>query len=369
MIRPEDLRVPESPDNEEVLGVTLDDVARAAGVSRTTASRVLNGSSAVSPEARQTVEKAVEELDYAPVSSAHSTPKYASNSVGVVITESTTKLFGDPFFSPLLKGIYGALAEKSLLLVMLAPQSTRDLELAQSYLLDRHVDGVILASLHGDVQLPARLLKERIPMVLCGRPPRGIKATFVDSDNRQGATLAVNHLVSLGRRKIATIAGNLDMLGAVDRLEGYRDALSGAGIPLDPTLEEVADYLPDRAHMAMERLLLNHPDVDAVFAASDLMAAAALRVLAQSRRRVPEDVAVIGFDDSPTARVSHPRLSSIRQPIEEMGYETVTVLVRQMEEPDEAPRQVIFTTELVVRESTVGAAAVGASSLPDISVH
>jgi DNA-binding LacI/PurR family transcriptional regulator len=329
---------------------------------------VVNGSTAVSPGTRQAVERAIEELDYVPSASSRPVPRHASNSVGVVITEPTTKLFGDPFFSPLLKGIYAALAERSLLLVMLAPQSTRDLELAQSYLLAKHVDGVILASLHGDLELLARLSSEGIPMVLCGRPPRGVKASFVDSDNRQGAMLAVNHLISLGRRRIATISGNLDMPGAVDRLAGYRQALTEAGISIDPTLEEVADYVPDRAHMAMERLLLNHPDVDAVFAASDLMAAAASRVLAQSRRRVPEDVAIIGFDDSPTARVAHPRLSSIRQPIEEMGHETVGVLMRQMEDPDEAPRQVIFTTELVVRESTVGAAAVGGSILRGLSL-
>lgn len=349
-------------------GVTLESVARLAGVSRATASRVVNGSMAVSPEARHAVERAIEELEYVPSSSSRSITKYASNSVGVVITEPTTKLFGDPFFSPLLKGIYAALAEKSLLLVMLAPQSNRDLELAQHYLLDKHVDGVILASLHGDVQLPGRLCEEGIPMVVCGRPPRGVKASFVDSDNRQGAMLAVNHLISLGRRKIATISGNLDMPGAIDRLAGYREALTTAGIPLDPTLEEVADYVPDRAQMAMERLLLNHPDVDAVFAASDLMASAALRVLAQSRRRVPADVAIIGFDDSPTALATHPRLSSIRQPIEEMGREAVSMLVREMEHPEEAPRQVIFKTELVVRESTASVQVVGGSLLRGLSL-
>jgi DNA-binding LacI/PurR family transcriptional regulator len=360
--------VPESNRHETTRNVTLESVARLAGVSRATVFRVVNGSVAVSREARQAVERAIEELDFVPGSSSRSTAKYASNSVGVVITEPTTKLFGDPFFSPLLKGIYAALAERSLLLVMLAPQSSRDLELAQKYLLDKHVDGVILASLHGDVQLPARLCEEGIPVVLCGRPPRGVKASFVDSDNRQGAMLAVNHLISLGRRKIATISGNLDMPGAIDRLAGYREALTAAGIAHDPTLEEVADYVSDRAHMAMERLLLNHPDVDAVFAASDLMASAAMRVLAQSRRRVPEDVAIIGFDDSPTALVTHPRLSSIRQPIEEMGRETVSVLEREMEDPADAPRQVIFSTELVVRESTAGAESVGRSPRRGLSL-
>ena len=346
----------QTPPTTEARTVTLEDVARTAGVSRATASRVVSGSAHVSPHARLAVEHAIEELDYT-ADQAPQNLKLTSNSVGVVVTESTTKMFGDPFFSPLMKGIYAALAERSILLVMLAPHSNRDMELTESYLIDKHVDGAILVSLHGDNPLPLHLIEHHVPTVICGRPPKGVGASSVDSDNRQGGALAVNHLISQGRRRIATIAGNLDMPGAIDRLMGYRDALTAAGIPLDPTLEEVADYQPDRAHIAMERLLLNHPDLDAVFAASDLMAAAALRVLHQSRKRVPEDIAIIGFDDSPPAWVTRPPLSSVRQPIEEMGHEAVNVLMRQMADPDEAPRQVTFATELVIRASTGGVIA------------
>ena len=347
------------PQPSDPQTVTLDDVARTAGVSRATALRVVSGSAHVSPQARQAVEHAIEQLDYS-AEPAPRNPSLTSNSVGVVITETTTKMFGDPFFSPLMKGIYTALAERSILLVMLAPHSSRDMELTETYLIGKHVDGAILVSLHGDNPLPMHLVEHNVPTVICGRPPKGVAASSVDSDNRQGGALAVNHLIAQGRRRIATIAGNLDMPSAIDRLMGYRDALTAAGITLDATLEEVADYQPDRAHIAMERLLLNHPDVDAVFAASDLMAAAALRVLHQARKRVPEDIALIGFDDSPTAWVTRPPLSSIRQPIEEMGREAVNVLMRQMAEPEEAPRQVTFALELVIRASTVGAGGTGA---------
>jgi DNA-binding LacI/PurR family transcriptional regulator len=340
--------------------VTLDHVATLAGVSRATAARVASGSSHVSAGSRSAVERAIVELDYAAENVVYA-PAMVSHSVAVVITEPTTKLFGDPFFSPLLKGIYAALADRQLLMVMLAPQSPKDLELAQNYLLDRHVDGVILASLHGDNPLPAELQAHHIPMVVCGRPPKSVAASCVDSDNRQGGALAVNHLLSLGRKRIAIISGNLDMPSAVDRLNGYRDALNAAGIPLNPTLEEVADYLPQRAHMAMERLLLNHPDVDGVFASSDLMAAAAVRVLHQARKRIPEDVAVIGFDDSPTAYATRPPLSSIRQPIEELGREAVSILMDEMEQPSTAPRQVVFPTSLIIRESTAGPGGIGAA--------
>jgi DNA-binding LacI/PurR family transcriptional regulator len=339
--------------------VTLDEVARAAGVSRATASRVVGGSLHVSPQLRQAVERAIEDLDYAPDPEPR-IPSLSTSSVAVVITESTTKFFGDPFFSPLVKGISAALAERSLLLVMLAPHSAKDLELTEAYLTGKHVDGAILVSLHGDSSLPKRLVDHHLPTVICGRPPKGVPTSCVDSDNRQGGALATGHLIAQGRRRIATISGNLDMPSAVDRLTGYRDALAEAGVALDATLEEVADYQPDRAHMAMERLLLNHPDVDGVFAASDLMAAAALRVLHQAHRKVPEDVAIIGFDDSPTAWVTRPPLSSIRQPIEEMGHEAVSILLREMAEPEDAPRQVVFATELISRESTIGAASMEA---------
>jgi DNA-binding LacI/PurR family transcriptional regulator len=278
-----------------------------------------------------------------------------SKTVAVVITEPPTRIFGDPFFSVLFAGIYDALGERSLLPLMLAPQPAKDLGLAEAYLLQGHFDGVVLINIHNDDQLPNRLRDAGIPAVLWGTPAKGIVASYIDIDNRHGARLAVEHLISLGRRHIATISGNLDMTTAVDRLMGYRDALVAAHIVLDPTLEEVADFLPNRAHMAMERLLLNHPEVDAVFVASDLMAAAAIGVLHQAGKRIPGEIAVVGFDDSPAALSTYPQLSTIRQPIEQMAHEAIGMLMREMEEPGRAPGHVVLATELVVRESSAGA--------------
>ncbi len=346
-----------SPRPGNSSGGTLWQIAPLAAASHATDSPVPSGGGRTGRAARRGAEHAAD-LGLAPSASGSLAPK--SRSVALVINEATTWIFGDPFFSSLIRGIHDALAERSLLMVLLAPESALDLALTEAYLLEAKVDGVILASLHGPTPLPGRLRKARIPAVFCGLPARGLAASYVDSDNRQGALMAVNHLISLGRRRIATISGNLDMAAAVDRQTGYRDALVAAGLPLDPTLEEVADYSPNRAHMAMERLLLNHPEVDAVFAASDLMAAAAIRVLHQARKRIPEDVAVVGFDDSPTARATRPPLTSVRQPIEEMGCEAVSMLMRQIQEPDEAPRKFIFATELVIRESTIGLRVTGA---------
>lgn len=282
-----------------------------------------------------------------------------TSAIGVVMNEAPTRPFRNPMLPILLGAFSDAIAQRSLMMVMLAPKSAIELELAEAYLIGGHVDGAILVALDSGNPLPNRLREHGIPAVLCGHKVRGNLASCVDCNNRRGAEIAVEHLLSLGRQTIATISGDLDRVSAVDRRMGYRDALVAAGLDLDPTLEEVADYLPDRAHMAMERLILNHPDIDAVFAASDLMASAAMRVLQAAGKRVPEDVAIVGFDDSALAKATDPPLTSVRLPLDEMGHEALNLLMLEMHDPTEAPREVVLTTELIVRESTAGARSIG----------
>ena len=334
----------------------LGPIAREASVSQAAAAHVTSGGPAVRPQVHQAAGRAAHGRDYAPGHSTFRRPSVPTNAIAVVTNEAPARSFNGPLFSTMLEAICNAAAERSLLAVMLAPKSPRELELAEAFLLGRHVDGAVLVGLYGNNPLPNRLREHGVPAVLCGQRARGIVASCIDCDNRQGATMAVEHLISLGRRRIATISGDLDMAGAVDRRMGYRDALAAAGIPLDPTLEEVADYLSDRAQMAMERLLLNHSDVDGVFAASDLMAAAAIRVLTKAGKRIPEDVAVVGFDDSPDAVATNPPLTTVRQPPDLMGREAVNILMLELREPREEPREVVCAAELVVRESTVGGA-------------
>jgi DNA-binding LacI/PurR family transcriptional regulator len=277
-----------------------------------------------------------------------------ARAVAVLINEPTTMVFGDPFFAPLLKGIYQALTAHSMLLVMLIPRNVAEMEFAKAYMIAGHVGGAILVSLHSRSSLPAQLLAEGLPVVCCGRPPLDTPISYVDTDNRRGAEIATEHLISLGRTRIATISGDLDMPAARDRLAGYRDALARAGVTPDPSLEELGGFVPDRAQMAMERLLINHPDVDAVFVCSDNMAAAAVDVLHRAGKRIPEDVAVIGYDDTPVAMTTRPALSTMRQPIESMGTEAVNLLMQSMIDLQWEPQQSILEVELVVRESTVG---------------
>lgn len=340
-----------SPDGNG-RAVTLEAVAREAGVSRATASRVLNNSPKVSPEVRRAVERAIARLGYVPNPAARSLVTRRSDSVGVVITEPTSRLFNEPFFPRLLRGISGELAARQLQLVLLMPESRADEARLEQYLMSGHVDGVVLVSLHGDDPLPGDLIRHGIPVVVGGRPATGVTASYVDVDNREGARAAVRHLVAEGRRRIATIAGTADMAPGLDRLAGYRDGLDEAGLARDASLETVADFTHEGGQEAMRRLLETRPDLDAVFAASDVMASAALSVLRAGGRSVPDDVAVVGYDDSPLAEASDPPLTSIRQPIEEMGRELVRLLAASTERSSQATRRVLLSTELVIRRSS-----------------
>jgi DNA-binding LacI/PurR family transcriptional regulator len=335
-------------------GTTLEEVALRAGVSRATVSRVVNGSPKVSPDVRRAVEAAVSELGYVPNRAARSLVTRRSGSVGVVITEPTGRLFSDPFFPRLLRGISGALSARDLQLVLLMPSGLEETERTAGYLTGGHVDGILLVSLHGADPLPDRLANAGVPFVIGGRPLRAPAASFVDVDNRGGSRSAVEHLLAGGRRVVATITGPTDMGAGVDRLAGYREALADAGIPADASLEAAGDFTLEGGTAAMERLLAARPDIDAVFAASDLMASGAMAVLEAAGRRIPQDVAIVGYDDSPVAASVRPRLTSVRQPIEEMGHEMARLLVDAVKGADPVQRRVILATELIRRASSAG---------------
>jgi DNA-binding LacI/PurR family transcriptional regulator len=337
-------------------GVTLEEVARVAGVSRATVSRVVNGNPRVAPDVRRNVERAVDRLGYIPNPAARSLVTRKSQSIGLVIAEPAGRLFEDPFFPRLLRGIGAALSSRELQLVLLMPQSSLEESRAERYLTAGHVDGALLVSLHGNDPLPGAVARRGIPVVVGGRPPRGASVSYVDVDNVQGGRSAVEHLVESGRSAIATIFGPSDMSPGFDRLAGYRQALDAAGLERDPGLEAGGDFTQAGGAEAMRQILAARPDVDAVFAASDLMAAGAVQVLRAAGRRIPDDVAIVGYDDSPIAEAADPPLTSVRQPIEEMGAEMVRLLLEHAAHPGAVPRTVILATQLVRRRSSEGVA-------------
>jgi DNA-binding LacI/PurR family transcriptional regulator len=267
----------------------------------------------------------------------------------------------------MVRGVSAALAETGVQLLLLiaqdlpgrpedhpgGPPNPPGRGRLERYVVGGHVDGVLLASLHGDDPLPGTLERAGVPAVLVGRPAGATPASYVDADNRGGARTAVDHLAHRGRRRIATITGSLDMGVGLDRLEGYRDGLAAAGLAESSgELVEAGDFTEEGGATAMARLLARPGDpVDAVFAASDLMAAGALRALRAAGRRVPEEVAVVGFEDSAVARYAQPPLTTVRQPIEEMGRQATRLLLAQIA-GEAGGMHLILDTELVVRSST-----------------
>jgi DNA-binding LacI/PurR family transcriptional regulator len=331
---------------------TLDEVARAAGVSRATASRVFSGHPQVSVGARQAVERAATDLGYVPNRAARSLAAGRSESVGVLVPEPSSVLFGDPVLPRLLAAIGRELSESGLQMVLFAPQSMADLSRLEQYLVGGHVDAVLLLALHDSDALPARLHARGIPMVFGGRPHGGVDVSFVDVDNQAGGRYATEHLVLRGRRRIAHIAGPQSGHPARERLQGFREAMWNAGMRSDLVDEGARDR--DSGELAMARLLAIDPDIDGVFASSDASAAGAMWALQVLGRRVPEDVAVIGFDDSPIASATQPPMSSVRPLVEDMGREMARLVLSLHAVRGQEPRRLILDPELALRESTMG---------------
>lgn len=329
---------------------TLEDVAARAGVSRATVSRVVNGSPLVSVAARRAVELAIDELGYSPNRAARSLAGRRSETVALVVSEPSVRLFADPFFARTTLGITGVLGGSRYQLVLLMMHSDADRPRVERHLLRGGADGVLLLSTRAGDPLPGRLAAAGIPSVMAGRPPEGVDAGFVDADNVGGARLAVAHLIAGGRRVVATVAGPADMVPGADRRAGWEKALAEAGRPADRALVAEGDFTRSGGAAATRALLARRPGIDALFVGSDLMALGALDALREAGRRVPEDVAVVGFDDSELARTADPPLTTVRQPIEQLGTEMARLLLAQLDD-DDAPAGLVLRTELVVRDS------------------
>ncbi|WP_328966504.1 LacI family DNA-binding transcriptional regulator [Streptomyces sp. NBC_00239] len=337
---------------------TLEEVAALAGVGRGTVSRAINGSPRVSERAKVAIARAVAELGYVPNQAARALAGSRTDAVALVIPETEARLFSEPYFLDLIRGVSAELAEadKQLLLTLVRTEAER--QRFEHYLAARRVDGVLLASVHGDDPLPDRIARLGVPLVMNGRRSEAEPVAYVDSDNIGAGRAAVAHLVGRGRSRIATISGSPDMYVARARLGGYRAGLAEAGIVPDESLVAAGDFTEAGGGLAMRELLARDPGLDAVFAASDVMAAGARGVLREAGRRVPEDVALVGVDDSAVARLMDPPLTSVRQPIEEMARTMTRLLLQKIGErtgagpvAGEEPRR-ILPTELIVRDSS-----------------
>lgn len=327
----------------------LDDLARLSGVSRATVSRVINGGS-VSEATRRHVQVILERENYRPNLAARSLARGRSGVVGVVMHLPAHMLFQDPYFSRLLQGMSDVLGEQEAGMMLWLGNRSKQETLGQILAMNL-LDGVIVTANFREDPLVDGLLASSLPTVLIGHRREDRTASYVDVDNMRAAETITTHLLRLGRSRVGHITGTRATVAGEDRLAGYRSAMAKAGLSTDGLIVE-GDF-NDQSGAAGAAVLLEH-GVDAIFCANDRMTRGALEVLDARGVRVPEDVALAGFDDLDFAAQLDPPLTTIRQGVDLQGAEAARTLLKLLQDPDGGPRRVLMPAELVIRQSTVG---------------
>ncbi|SOC57654.1 LacI family DNA-binding transcriptional regulator [Ornithinimicrobium cerasi] len=331
---------------------TIRDVAREAGVSRGTVSRVLNGERYVSDQAREAIERAMKVVGYVPNTAARNLALRRSRAVGFVVHEPHALFLEDPNIGAILLGANTVLSEADHQMVTIVVDSDRDNERVARYLGGGFVDGAVMVSARQRDPMLQALQAMSLPTALVGRPPAGVEVPWVGIDNRGAARAVTEQLVRSGRERVGIIAVGLDRDSGADRLQGFRDALGPSfdeGLVVERPLYEYA-----AGRDAMQELLVREPALDGVFATSDAVAAGALEALLAAGRSVPGDVSLVGFDDSTWARRCQPALTTVRQPARELGERAAALVLDLLAGKDVTadPAGTLLPTDVVVRDSS-----------------
>ncbi|WP_062209850.1 LacI family DNA-binding transcriptional regulator [Demequina oxidasica] len=352
---------PEKSRGREGGPSTLEDVARVAGVSRATASRVVTGTRPVTPEAFAAVTAALAETGYVPNQAARSLVTRRTGAVAVVVSsagggededQAVGQILSDPFFGNILTAAVRALRKHDVHPLLMLADSQHAREQVIGFVGAGSVDGTLLVSTHNDDPMPAMLVSARRPVVAFARPVANMALSYVDVSGVDGGRLASAHLIELGRTVLGMIGveGGLAMPSIADRALGFREDAARRGVAY--VAQEDGDLTTEGGVLAARRLLAAHPGINGIFAVNDAMAAGVLDVLRESGREVPGDVAVVGFDDSSVALNTIPALTSIRQPMTAIAGHMADLLMRRIAEPGAAPMSVVVPPELVARAST-----------------
>ncbi len=330
--------------------LTLEDVAKQAGVSRSTASRVVNNDRNVSGKVRKRVQQVIDDTGYQPHPAARSLASQRSRMIGLVLPRTVSSFFTDPYFPRLTQGVAQACNQHNLTLglFLLATQDDEE-RVFPSLSRKGLLDGIIVQTAQKGDKLINRLISSNFPLIVAGRPFNTNGVSYIDVDNMQAAQQAVNHLIKTGYKRIGTITGMLNGTVGIDRQEGYEKAIREHGWQLDKSLIAEGDFTEQSGYLGMKKLLTARPD--AVFAASDTMAVGAIRAIRETGLCIPGDIAIVGFDDLPLASLSDLKLTTIRQPIVQFGVQAVEALIDLIENGTKPARRIIMDTELVIRDS------------------
>ncbi len=331
--------------------LTLEDIAKQAGVSRSTVSRVINNHPNVSDDVRERVHKVIRETGYQPNAAARSLVTQRSWMIGLVLPHSVSFFFTDPYYPHLTKGIAQACNQFNYTLAFFLVGNKED----ENKIFPRvsrkgQMDGVIVqAGHHGDQEIIGRLVDSKMPTVVAGRPFRTQGVSYIDIDNVAAGYKVVKYLIDKNYHRIATITGPINSTVGMDRKEGYLKALTECGRDIDESLIAEGDFSEHGGYEAMQKLLSAKPD--AVFAASDVMAMGGMRAVREAGLNTPDDVAFIGFDDLSIATMSGVSLTTVRQPVVQFGEKAVEMLIDLIENGLQPPRRITMDTELIIRDS------------------
>ena len=330
--------------------LTLEDIAKKAGVSRSTVSRVINNRPNVREDVRARVMEVISSTGYQPNVAAQSLASQRSSMIGIVLPHSISSFFTDPYFPHLIQGVAQGCNRYDYTLGLFLVATKEDEEkIYPRVTRTGFLDGAILqAGHHGDT-LMGRLMDTNIPHVYVGRPFQLDDVSYVDIENVDGSYNAVSHLIRLGYKRIATIAGPEHSTVGIDRKQGYLNALRDRGLTIDEEVIVDGDFTEVGGYQAMQKLLPLKPE--AVFAASDIMAVGAMRATRNAGLSIPEDIAFVGFDDLPLSTPPNPLLTTIRQPIYRFGLMAVETLIDLINNGCNPPSRIIMSTELIIRES------------------
>ncbi|MGE5223371.1 MAG: LacI family DNA-binding transcriptional regulator [Omnitrophica WOR_2 bacterium] len=329
--------------------LTLVDIARISGVSRSTVSRVINADPNVKERTRKKVQEVIQNLNFQPNMAARGLAAGSTRVIGLVIPVGVSSIFSDPYFPLVIQGVSSACNQLNYSIMLWLAEPKYERKTISQIIYNGLIDGVIVLSMLMEDPLIDRLSESNRPFIMIGRHPTNEKISYVDVDNRSGAYQGVSYAIRTGHRRVAFIGGPRNTISGLDRYQGYLDALQEHDLALIPELVTEGDYSDAGGYRAMKGLLPLHPD--AVFTASDAMAFAAIRAIQEAGLHIPEDIAIIGFDDIPPAATSKPPLTTIQQPIMQTGKMAAEMLIDMIENPNPQTNHVVLPTELVIRSS------------------
>jgi LacI family transcriptional regulator len=342
-----------------IMSTTLRDVADKANVSPSTVSRILNNKESkipISEETRQRVLQAAQDVGYKPnMAARHLAQRQSFALIGAIVPKTVPAVLAHPFYMLVLHGIAQHCQEKEYAVAIYFVDTDQEEMVASVYprIANIPADGFILTSVKSNDRLVPRFQADNIPFVQIGRTPEPDQTPlhFVDVDNYGGAITAVSHLIQRGHQKIATITGPQDMAAGIDRLRGYHDCLQQAGITPHPDWISYGNFEPESGYTAMQQLLQASELPTAVFAASDSMADGAYKAILERGLCIPEDIAVIGFDDNKMFTNNTPPLTTMRQPINQLGEQAAELLLQLLNDTASTDN-LILQPELILRQST-----------------